>query len=33
MFFLLYNAASFVKIASFRAVILPLGGGRVREEM
>ncbi len=28
---LLYNATSFVTIASFRAEILPFGGGRVRK--
>ncbi len=33
MFFLLYNATSFVTIARFRAEILPLGGGMVRKEM
>ena len=32
VFFLFYNATPFVTIASFRAEVLPLWGGRVRKE-
>ena len=33
VFFLLYNATSFVTIARYRAEILPLRGGRVGKDM